>query len=240
MKIFEHLETDNLHHAYLIEGGREEISLQVLELCERLGVKTSGNPDFYHISIDSLKIDDALYLRTLGSDRSFGGEKKIFVVATNSMSIDAQNVLLKMFEEPIPGTHFFIIVPDANSLLKTLVSRFYFIKHAGKGEDKNTLVKDFISMNLRSRLDFLKDFLTEPDEEDEGGNAVVLEESARSRALNFLNALEGELHSDYQDKLINPSYFRHFFKVREFLRMPGSSVKSMMESVAIITPIFKI
>jgi len=32
--------------------------------------------------------------------------------------------------------------------------------------------------------------------------------------------------------------FQHFLKVREFLRMPGSSAKNLMESVALIIPIF--
>ena len=42
-------------------------------------------------------------------------------------SLDAEHALLKIFEEPKKNTHFFLIVPDKNALLPTLVSRFYFI-----------------------------------------------------------------------------------------------------------------
>jgi hypothetical protein len=53
--------------------------------------------------------------------------------------------------------------------------------------------------------------------------------------LKFLNALEFVLNSKFTK---NPSqiYLEHLFKVREFLRMPGSSTKTLMEGVAIILP----
>ena len=64
--------------------------------------------------------------------RSMSAGKKIFIICVNNFSLDAQNVLLKMFEEPIENTHFFLIVPDTNALLKTFVSRFYLISEKPK------------------------------------------------------------------------------------------------------------
>ncbi len=131
--ILNHLDKNNLHHAYLIEGTRDEIVPEILEFFQNLGVETVGNPDFIQISIDNFKIEEAFSLRSMSADKSLTvalsaqGGKKIFIICANSFSLDAQNVLLKMFEEPIENTHFFLIVPDANTLLKTLVSRFYFI-----------------------------------------------------------------------------------------------------------------
>jgi len=94
-------------------------------------------------------------------------------------------------------------------------------------------------MPLQNRIDFIKELLVEPEEEDEEGNEIAVLDSTRSKALKFLNALESTLHK----KLIkNPSsftFFDHFFKVREFLRMPGSSTKNLMESVALIVPEIK-
>ena len=144
-----------------------------------------------------------------------------------------------MFEEPIENTHFLLVVPDVNSLLKTLVSRFYLIKN------ENTSVfggeaEKFISLPLRSRIDFIKELLTEEELEDEEGNEIIALDSTRSKALKFLNALEKVLHG----KLVNnfsvqnslQVCLQHFFKVREFLRMPGSSTKTLMESVALVVP----
>ena len=234
--IGKHLNKDNPHHAYLIEGARDEIVPEILKFCEALGVKTVGNPDFYHISINNFKIDEAFDLRSMSSDKSFSSAKKIFILCVNSFSLDAQNVLLKMFEEPRENTHFFMIVPDVNALLKTLVSRFYLIKPEPGVNREHEAANKFIAMPLQNRIDFIKELLVEPEEEDEEGNEIAVLDSTRSKALKFLNALESTLHK----KLIkNPSsftFFDHFFKVREFLRMPGSSTKNLMESVALIIP----
>src|SRR3989344_9107345 len=118
--IKKHLDKNNLHHAYLIEGSREEIIPEIFSFCESLDIKTSGNPDFCHIVVDNFKIDEAFDLRSMSSNKSFTASKKIFLISANSFSLDAQNVLLKMFEEPTEDTHFFLVVPDANALLKTL------------------------------------------------------------------------------------------------------------------------
>src|ERR1035437_6852442 len=99
LKILEHIDKNNLHHAYLIEGARDEIVPEILELMAILGVKTNGNPDFQHISVDSFKIKDALNLKSFGRDKGFSDGKKIFLISADNFLLEAQNVLLKMFEE---------------------------------------------------------------------------------------------------------------------------------------------
>ena len=106
-KISEHLYKNNLHHAYLIQGRQDEVMLEILAFLESFGIKTSGNPDFCHISIDNFKIDEAFNLRSFGYEKSFSSGKKIFIISTNHFSLDAQGVLLKILEEPIQNTHFF-------------------------------------------------------------------------------------------------------------------------------------
>ncbi|MDO8660148.1 MAG: hypothetical protein Q7K54_06180 [Candidatus Parcubacteria bacterium] len=227
--ILEYLNKDNLHHAYLIEGNREEILPEIFIFVEKLGVK-KNSPDFYHTTIDNFKIDEALSLRTMGAEKSFSLGKKIFILCVNTFSLDAQNVLLKMFEEPIEDTHFFVITPDIDALLKTLVSRFYFIS-ARQDLAENKFAENFIKMPVRLRIDFIKEFLTMPEEED------LAQDSARTKALNFLNALESILSKTVFDTKVGCC--EHLFKVREFLRMPGSSAKTLLESVALIVPNFK-
>ena len=239
MNLLEHLDKNNPHHAYLIEGARDEIVPEIFTFCESLGVKTSGNPDFCQISIDNFKIDNAFELRNMSNDKSFSSARKIFILCFNSLSLDAQNVLLRMFEEPISNTHFFLVVPDTNSLIKTLLSRFYLIKSKTVLSDELDNAEKFISMPLKSRIDFIKDLLIEHDEEDEEGNEIVILDSARSKALKFLNALEFSLHKKAMSKRhFDTKNFEQIFKVREFLRMPGSSTKTLLESVALVVPNF--
>src|SRR3989344_440238 len=236
--IQKHLDKNNPHHAYLIEGARDEIVPEIFTFCESLGVKTSGNPDFCQISIDNFKIDNAFELRNMSNDKSFSSARKIFILCFNSLSLDAQNVLLRMFEEPISNTHFFLVVPDTNSLIKTLLSRFYLIKSKTVLSDELDNAEKFISMPLKSRIDFIKDLLIEHDEEDEEGNEIVILDSARSKALKFLNALESILHEKMSRIPLDIGCFEQLFKVREFLRMPGSSTKTLLESVALVVPNF--
>lgn len=248
--ILKHLDKDNLHHAYLIEGEDEEIVPEVLQFLKSLGIQTTGNSDFCHIHLDSFKIEDARNLKSYEIEKGFSSAKKVFIISANHFLLEAQNSLLKMFEEPIENTHFFLIVPDVNSLLKTLVSRFYLIRPGEEAEDsftKTSVTVDaekFISMTLKSRIDFIKELLVEPEEEDEEGNEIVALDSTRSKALKFLNMLEFVLHKKIfiQKKFLKNSSgatpFNHFFKVREFLRQPGSSPKTLMESVALVVPSF--
>jgi DNA polymerase III delta prime subunit len=235
MSILKHLDKKNLHHAYLIEGARDEIISEINKFCESINISTTGNPDFVHMVIDNLKIKEAFELRDMSSSKGFSDQKKIFTICTNTISLDAQNVLLKMFEEPIENTHFFLVVPDTNALLKTVVSRFYLIKPDGGTDSNDQKAEEFIAMPLQNRIDFIKELLIEPEDSDDGETIIVLD-SARSKAIKFLNALELTLHNKILMSTPDTGVFEHFFKVREYLRMPGSSAKSLMESMAIIVP----
>lgn len=234
MSITKHLDKENLHHAYLIEGARETIVPEIMEFCENINIKTSGNPDYISITIDNFKIDEAFELRSMSTNKSYSSAKKIFTICANTISLDAQNVLLKMFEEPIENTHFFLIMPDTNVLLKTVVSRFYLIKPEKEMGDEYNEAEKFITMPFQNRIGYIKELLLEPEDED--GNKIVSQDSARSKALNFLNALESVLNKKVPKNSSDLSFMNHFLKVREFLRMPGSSTKSLMESIAIIVP----
>lgn len=214
---------------------------EIVEFFNNLGIKTVGNSDFIHISLDSFKIEDARNLKSYGTQKGFSSAKKVFIISANNFLLEAQNSLLKIFEEPIENTHFFLIVPDTNSLLKTFVSRFYLIstKSALTEEIKNA--EEFIALSPRDRIDFIKELLIEPEEEDEERNEIAVLDSTRSKALKFLNALESVVSKTAFDKnmsrtVLDTGYLEHFFKVREFLRMPGSSAKSLMESVALVVP----
>ncbi len=226
--ILEHLDKDNLHHAYLIEGDRELIVPEIVSFLQTINVATVANPDFAHITIDNFKIDDALSLRTMGEQKGYTDNKKIFIVSANSLSLDAQQTLLKMFEEPILNTHFFLVVPDKNALVRTLISRFYFIDASGEKKNLKETQK-FFALTPTARIAFLKDFLEEGDE-DEG---MVATDSSRAKSLRFLNDLEAVLHADIA---ANSESLEHILQVRKFLRQPGSSTKSLMESVALLAP----
>ncbi|MFA4975146.1 MAG: hypothetical protein WC839_00410 [Candidatus Paceibacterota bacterium] len=244
--ILEHLDKNNLHHAYLIEGRKEDIVPDIFEFLKDLKINTSNNPDFYHMSFDTFKIEDAHNLKSIQYEKSFSLGKKIILISANNFLLEAQNTLLKIFEEPIENTHFFLIVPNKNILLKTLLSRFYLIQTKSDLEEELKEAEKFISMPLRNRLDYIKEFLIEEVPTEVGIPTEVgkdiLQDSVRAKALRFLNALETVLH--HRVALCNYTglpcggIFAHIFKVREFINQPGSSIKSLMESLALKIPSF--
>ncbi len=242
--MLEHLDKDNLHHAYLIEGAHEEIVPEILKFLESLGIKTSGNPDFCHMSFDSFKIDDARDLKSVEYEKGFGVGKKIFLISANNILLEAQNTLLKIFEEPIKNTHFFIITPNTDVLLKTLVSRFYLIKTKPELAGELKQAEEFLRMSTRNRIEFIKEMITEEEENLEAlppnGGKASKSDPVRAKALKFLNALEVVMSKTVFDKNMSKAAFdiQHIFKVREFLNQPGSSAKSLMESIALIVPSF--
>jgi len=226
MSILQHFNTRKLHHAYLIEGNEEEIIPEILEFFKNTGIQTTNNPDFCRISVDSFKIDDAKNLKSLTSEKSITTGKKIFLLSVNGILLEAQNTLLKIFEEPKEDTLFFIIIPNTDNLLKTLISRFYLIKT----KEKIDLVKaeSFIKMSLGERILFIKEFLIKESDNVEN----LKQNSIKTKALKFMNALEIVLHEQgVSDDKVN--CFEHLLKVREYLTQPGSSIKMLLESVAI-------
>jgi DNA polymerase III gamma/tau subunit len=137
-------QSEKLHHAYCIVGERGSVSGELLEFFEKdLKVKTIGNPDFWRGEFDSLAILDAREIREMQGMKAFGGNpirtngdksptsngagKKIFLILANKITREAQNALLKVFEEPTADTHFFLIMPSIEGLLPTLKSRLSII-----------------------------------------------------------------------------------------------------------------
>lgn len=226
--MFSGLDKDNLHHAYLIQGERQKVQKALGEF-----LKSFAGIEFLEITTDSFRIEDARNLKALGSEKSFEDKKKFFLISANSILREAQNAMLKLFEEPMPGTHFFVVVPDINSLLPTLASRFYVLRSDGGSED-DTAALDFLSMPRAERIEYVKEVCAEEDEEE-----ATVSDSARAKALRFLNALEFALHARMPQARFDARCFEHIFKVRENLRMPGSSVKSLMESVALLAPVIE-
>ncbi|MEK7569774.1 MAG: hypothetical protein AAB500_02720 [Patescibacteria group bacterium] len=209
----------NLHHAYLIVGDREEVEPLVLDAVRGWGVETRGNPDFCVIEADIFKIEDARALKSLASERGITRSRKVFVVSVNNILHEAQNTLLKLFEEPVPETHFFLVLPETANLLPTFTSRFYLIRHESESVGKSA--KEFASMTRRARLDFIKKLLEDENE-------------TRARAAQFLNGLEAYLH--IRVEVAGADIFAQIFRAREYLAMPGTSAKNLLESVALSIP----
>ncbi len=120
------------YHAYVIESHISQPSEVLIKLLKTLEdeweVSVKGNPDFSTISYERMGVDEARSLVGQASLRSVSAKgPRIFAISASLITIEAQNALLKLLEEPAPNTHFFIITDSASRLLPTVKSRMRII-----------------------------------------------------------------------------------------------------------------
>ena len=228
---------DNLHHAYLLEGKKELIFPKLLDfLKQELSFETETNPDFYLREMDTFGVGDSQELKDFQNKKALVSSKQILVVQTSFITHEAQNSLLKVFEEPSQDTHIFLIVPSAENFLATLKSRFQIIKIKEDESGEKELVGEFLKSNIAQRFILIKKFLPKK----------LKEKADKVGAINFLNELEKELYLDFKKRdkvLVSDKEYTDIFKqigqCRSYLNDRSPSVKMLLEHTALITPQIK-
>jgi hypothetical protein len=216
-----------LHHAYCFEGLHEVIFPQICFFLENdLQFQTKGNPDFQYQRFDNFTIEEGRQLKELQILRPARGGKKIFIISTNFINREAQDSLLKIFEEPAENTHFFLIIPSSENLLPTLQSRLNIVKSkdltSGDATEHSLSAKEFMHAKKSKRLSLIK---------------PILEDKDKIRALRFLSDLEKYLHSSYDMKKMTKdesANFQAILQGKKFLSDRSSSIKIILENIALM------
>ncbi|MEK7180400.1 MAG: hypothetical protein AAB706_02905 [Patescibacteria group bacterium] len=216
--------TATLHHAYLIQGETEHIFPTLVEFFEsHVGIKSKGNPDFWHATFGVLGVEEGRIIKERQSLTSFGGGLKVFIVSADSVTFEAQNALLKVFEEPTPKTHFFLILPSTEALLPTFLSRVFLYRYESNKE--SDFAKEFLKATPTARITLL---------------AKMIEEKNRGEALSFLNGLEKTLRESKKELTKDDVFvFEEIIKCRGYLSDRSPSFKTILEYIALIVPSLK-
>ena len=131
-------------HAHLIIAPQLDTTLIPQE------VRVSS-ADVLHASIAQFGIEDARSLTESASRRPIAASHRTFVLWTDTMTREAQNALLKLFEEPPAGGVFYLMVPDESMLIPTLRSRLIRAKmHALDTESGEAIA--FLQCSYADRL----------------------------------------------------------------------------------------
>lgn len=146
----------NLHHANLLIGSQEDGESYLRSLCESLGVELKNNPDFFVFRTETFGIDEARELKSIAVRKALTG-RKIFLIVPTLMTLEAQNALLKTFEEPFPDTYFFLVVREEESVLRTLRSRMNAIAVSGVTDSRDE-AENFLKLSLKERIVFAEVF----------------------------------------------------------------------------------
>ncbi len=154
------IDTNNLHHAYLLLGEEKEAANIIGSLFIKLGINPLGNPDVHIYRDKTFGIDEARILKQRAEAKSFGN-KKFFIIYSSQITGEAQNALLKVFEEPTEGTHF-IIISLKNIFLPTLLSRMKVVRLKTLLTDHKE-AKVFLNNNVPGRLALIKETLSDED-----------------------------------------------------------------------------
>lgn len=202
----------DLHHAYILEDGKDSF-----EALQKFLKDSYKNAEIHIRDFDSLGIDDSRTLAHLASMRSLGIQ--LFILNANSCTREAQNALLKLFEEPPERTHFFLSLSGSCDILPTLRSRVRIVSAHTKDRG-DTLGKKFISATFKERI-----IILEP---------IVKEKDVHAAEM-LLSDIEREMH-ERKEYIVHGSALQHILEVRRVIKDKGASLKVLMESVALTTP----
>jgi len=226
--------TGKLHHSYCFNAGLDEVKENLFDFLEKdLKFRTRGNPDFWFAEFDTLNVEGSRMIKETHFQKPTIGDLRVSVIYANFITEQAQNAMLKMFEEPSGGTCFFLISPSAGNLLATLKSRMVFLDVNDKEKspnraDKNSLnAKEFLSATPANRLKKIKNLLDDISDEKESKIQVV----------NFLNQLETEVYKrTNMGKASKHELFllEEIEKCRSYASDFSPSLKILLEHLALV------
>ncbi len=153
---------DKLHHANFVWGGVSEIQ-ELKEILGRAGFVVKANPDFLEMNSNTFGIDEARELSRWAINKPIAGVRKVAIIIADSITHEAQNALLKVFEEPTLGTYFFVILPSGGGLLGTVLSRVRV--YEGIGDTVSTVKNNFLKLPLAEKMNFIKKLSAEKDKD---------------------------------------------------------------------------
>lgn len=133
----------NTHHALLFIGSRD--------VCRAAVGIPAADPDVDVYELPQLAVSDARALAEKAARRPIAGQKRHFIVACERLTHEAQNALLKLFEDPPQTAQFYLIVPRESVLLPTLRSRLHlhFVEANGAA---HTAADAFVKASYAERL----------------------------------------------------------------------------------------
>ena len=208
-----------LHHAHLLVGEPELVREDVFTYLQGVGYETEGNPDIWSGVYSTLTIDEARAIKDIAYVHPLQNDVRIFYIGAGSIPDEAQNALLKLFEEPSEKSKFFLCVPHRDILLVPLLSRLVDIAYQSSHEQKAIVsVSAFLTSIPSERIELLK---------------KVIESKDRMCAEAFLKDVEMYYH---KKKIRDEKVYSILWDATKMLRGHNMSPKTILEHVALTLP----
>lgn len=173
--------------------------------------------DSEHFLRERFGIDDARALSERAHIRAITGERN-FLVHFGTITSEAQNALLKLFEEPPENTVFHVVVRHEEILLPTLRSR---LLHTGGAPAPSSIEGvGFASLSYAERLAEIAARAKKKD--------MVWFESVAAEAEQVAATLT--------DSTLRRQMLTSVLLVRKYLGARGASTKMLLEEIALSLP----
>ncbi len=221
------------HHAYYVTGDLEEGVQQSLSFVEQdLGLNPIGNPDVTVFRFPGFSVAEARRLISFEMQMPVRGEQKAIIIATSRLFHEAQNALLKLFEEPQEGTTLFLVIPSEGVLLPTLKSRL--IKLPETEKHTNDRAHDFLALAGEERKKALEKIAVRSKSKEQNEK-----QAARQEALVLVQDLTRAVYErpvKKGDEHMKTSLLTDLTSFTEILHDRSAPLKLIFEHLLLVLP----
>jgi hypothetical protein len=226
------------HHAYLVAGGIGEGKAAALRAAEKLvGRSAANDPDIIVRDYSLFSVDDARALYQIAWQSPLKGEKKAIIISASRLYHEAQNALLKLFEEPPADTALYLVVPHAGSIIPTLRSRLLPLPGFAHTEESeiSDVAKEFLKASKEKRSAMIKKLADAQGEEKK--------RAARDTALSILDGVERAAYEKWQKAKEDEreegsltAVLEDIAMLRGYLHDRSAPMRMILEHVSLILP----
>jgi DNA polymerase III delta prime subunit len=217
-----------MQHAFVIEAEAEQgIEAAQAWAKSELGMDVTGNPDIAVLRYGLFSVADARKVAEVVAGAPFAGEHKVVVIAASRAYHEAQNALLKVFEEPPQGTYLFLILPTLGGLLPTLRSRVQELGAGSRSTSSNDETAiEFLKAGKEKRSAIIKKLATGKDDDQKREH--------REEAIALVNGIEAALFQKGIEK--HRATLTDIATVRSHLYDRSAPVKMILEHLSLVIP----
>ncbi len=237
LELIENVHSKSFHQAYIFEGPEGLNILEAARLfataitCQRREAAPCGdcpvcklsyadtNPDITVIDTGEKKSIGIDVIRDMIRDvyvRPFEAENKVYIITDGSaLTVESQNAMLKILEEPPEYAVFIIITASASVLLPTILSRAVKLRFMPLNEDK---MREYIRKNY-------------PDEQNTEF-LVRFSEGLPERADSIINDESFEPLRREAFKMLIPLLSKHMisaYAVADFMEKNKEGAKTILD-----------
>lgn len=208
------------HHAYLIESkSKDNLTLLREQVLEYFGMEQLTHPDVVEVDVPQFLLEHASSVKEADLKMPLVAKQKIIFIFFESITREAQNALLKVFEEPSATSKFFIVASNTHVLLQTLLSRLQRVEISFNAPQKKLNAGTFLKKTLGERLEEVSNIIKK----------VQDDELRKDDIVTFVSDIEHEYKKAKQYKQAISC-----LKQKEFILDKSSSLKLVLERVALL------